>query len=124
MMSVIAVALYIWSATVMAGYGASPGRLVVKFLDMITIAVPPALPACLTICTVFAIGRLRKKNIFVTVPDRIALAGHLDVVCFDKTGKQRKKGNLRYTCISSIHFCSLLIAHWLAGSPRRQEDNN
>ena len=66
--------------------GASSLRIFLRFLDMITIAVPPALPACLTISTVFSIGRLRKKDIYVTSPDRIAMAGQLDVVCFDKTG--------------------------------------
>ena len=53
---------------------------------MITIAVPPALPACLTIATVFSIDRLRKGGVFVTSPDRITMAGRLDVICFDKTG--------------------------------------
>lgn len=53
---------------------------------MITIAVPPALPACLTIATVFSIRRLRKHGVFVTGPDRITMAGQLDVCCFDKTG--------------------------------------
>jgi cation-transporting ATPase 13A3/4/5 len=48
--------------------------------------VPPALPACLTIATVFSLGRLRRKDIFVTSPDKIAMAGQLDVVAFDKTG--------------------------------------
>ncbi len=49
-------------------------------------AVPPALPACLTIATVLAIGRLRSKSVFVTAPDSITMAGQLDVICFDKTG--------------------------------------
>lgn len=54
--------------------------------QQVTIAVPPALPACLTIATVFSIGRLRKRGVFVTSPDRIATAGQLDVIAFDKTG--------------------------------------
>lgn len=86
LMGLICVGLFTWSATTMAAVGATPLRIGFKFLDMVTIAVPPALPACLTICTVFAIGRLRKKGIFVTGPERVALAGHLDMVCFDKTG--------------------------------------
>ncbi len=66
--------------------GAEPTRIVVRFFDMITIAVPPALPACLTIATVFSIGRLRLRGIFVTGPDTITVSGQLDVICFDKTG--------------------------------------
>ncbi|KAG2500541.1 hypothetical protein HYH03_001317 [Edaphochlamys debaryana] len=84
--------LYVWAAVVLATNGASPDRIVVRFFDMITIAVPPALPACLTIATVFSIGRLRRKGIYVTSPDRITLAGQLDVICFDKTGTLTEQG--------------------------------
>ncbi|GFR50065.1 hypothetical protein Agub_g12207, partial [Astrephomene gubernaculifera] len=84
--------LYVWAAVVLASVGASPGRIVVRFFDMITIAVPPALPACLTIATVFSIGRLRRRGIYVTSPDRITLAGQLDVICFDKTGTLTEQG--------------------------------
>ena len=61
-------------------------QVFIRFLDMITIAVPPALPACLAIATVLSIGRLRRRDVFVTSPERVAMAGQLDVVCFDKTG--------------------------------------
>ncbi|GIL93414.1 hypothetical protein Vretifemale_20808 [Volvox reticuliferus] len=91
-MLVLCLALYIWAAVVLARNGASPSRIVVRFFDMITIAVPPALPACLTIATVLSIGRLRKKGIYVTSPDRITLAGQLDVICFDKTGTLTEQG--------------------------------
>ena len=53
---------------------------------MITIAVPPALPACLAIATVLSINRLRRRDVYVTSPERVAMAGQLDVICFDKTG--------------------------------------
>ncbi|EFJ40236.1 hypothetical protein VOLCADRAFT_108270 [Volvox carteri f. nagariensis] len=91
-MLTLCLALYIWAAVVLAHMGASPDRIVVRFFDMITIAVPPALPACLTIATVLSIGRLRKKGIYVTSPDRITLAGQLDVICFDKTGTLTEQG--------------------------------
>jgi cation-transporting ATPase 13A3/4/5 len=78
--------IFIWAAVVLARMGAEPGRIVVRFLDMITVAVPPALPACLTIAMVFSISRLRKIGIFVTGPHTITTAGRLDVICFDKTG--------------------------------------
>jgi cation transport ATPase len=74
---------------VLVSIGSEPTRIVVRFFDMITIAVPPALPACLTIATVFSIGRLRRIGIYVTGPHTITLAGQLDVVCFDKTGEHR-----------------------------------
>jgi high-affinity K+ transport system ATPase subunit B len=72
---------------VLVSIGSEPSRIVVRFFDMITIAVPPALPACLTIATVFSIGRLRRIGIYVTGPHTITLAGQLDIVCFDKTGE-------------------------------------
>ncbi|GLC61164.1 hypothetical protein PLESTB_001725200 [Pleodorina starrii] len=91
-MLVACMALFAWAAVVMAGVGASAESIVERFFDMITIAVPPALPACLTVATVCSIGRLRKKGIYVTGPDRITLAGQLDVICFDKTGTLTEQG--------------------------------
>lgn len=46
--------------------------IVVRALDLITIVVPPALPATLTIGTNFALARLKKKNIFCISPQRYA----------------------------------------------------
>jgi cation-transporting ATPase 13A3/4/5 len=85
-------AIFVWAAVVLARIGAAPGRIVVRFLDMVTIAVPPALPACLTIATVFSIGRLRRRGVYVTGPHTITLAGRLDAVCFDKTGTLTVQG--------------------------------
>jgi hypothetical protein len=56
--------------------GADTNRIIVRFFDMITIAVPPALPACLTIATVFSIGRLRKRWV-----RQRRLAGGLQLGC-------------------------------------------
>lgn len=66
--------------------------IVVRALDLITIVVPPALPATLTIGTNFALARLRKKEIFCISPQRVNVAGKLDVVCFDKTGTLTEDG--------------------------------
>ncbi len=82
----LGVVFYIWDVIALAAYGARAGYIALKYLDLITIAVPPALPACLTVATAIAISRLAKHDIFVSHPDAVAMAGHLDVVCFDKTG--------------------------------------
>ena len=66
--------------------------IVVRALDLITIVVPPALPATLTIGTNFALSRLRKKRIFCISPQRVNVAGKLDIVCFDKTGTLTEDG--------------------------------
>lgn len=66
--------------------------IVVRALDLITIVVPPALPATLTIGTSFALSRLKQKQIFCISPQRVNVGGKLDVVCFDKTGTLTEEG--------------------------------
>ncbi|KAF1328153.1 P-type atpase, partial [Globisporangium splendens] len=64
----------------------SMGDAVVSSLDLVTIAVPPALPLILTIGVGFALTRLEAMDIFCINSQRINLAGHVDCFCFDKTG--------------------------------------
>ena len=66
--------------------------ILVRALDLITIVVPPALPATLTIGTTFAIDRLRKSGIFCISPNRVNIGGKINVVCFDKTGTLTEDG--------------------------------
>lgn len=66
--------------------------IIVRALDLITIVVPPALPATLTIGTNFALSRLRKKQIFCISPQRVNVGGKLDIMCFDKTGTLTEDG--------------------------------
>ncbi|GMK53976.1 hypothetical protein CspeluHIS016_0105620 [Cutaneotrichosporon spelunceum] len=72
--------------------GISWDTIIVRALDLITIVVPPALPATLTIGTTFAIGRLRKSGIFCISPNRVNIGGKINVVCFDKTGTLTEEG--------------------------------
>jgi cation-transporting P-type ATPase 13A2 len=66
--------------------------IIVRALDLITIIVPPALPATLTIGTSFALSRLRKRDIFCISPNRVNVAGTVDIMCFDKTGTLTEEG--------------------------------
>ncbi|XP_026883180.2 probable cation-transporting ATPase 13A3 isoform X2 [Electrophorus electricus] len=66
--------------------------IVVKSLDIITITVPPALPAALTAGIVYAQRRLKKMGIFCISPQRINICGQLNLVCFDKTGTLTEDG--------------------------------
>lgn len=66
--------------------------IVVRALDLITIVVPPALPATLTIGTNFALSRLKGKQIFCISPQRVNVGGKLDIMCFDKTGTLTEDG--------------------------------
>lgn len=66
--------------------------IVVRALDLITIVVPPALPATLTIGINFALNRLKSKQIFCISPQRVNVGGKLDIMCFDKTGTLTEDG--------------------------------
>ncbi len=57
-----------------------------------TIVVPPALPAAMTVGTVYAQNRLKKKLIYCISPPRINISGKLKLVCFDKTGTLTEDG--------------------------------
>ncbi|XP_035130733.2 putative cation-transporting ATPase 13A4 isoform X2 [Callithrix jacchus] len=72
--------------------GEPPEEVVKKALDVITIAVPPALPAALTTGIIYAQRRLKKRGIFCISPQRINVCGRLNLVCFDKTGTLTKDG--------------------------------
>ncbi|KIY53967.1 Ca-transporting ATPase [Fistulina hepatica ATCC 64428] len=66
--------------------------ILVRALDLITVVVPPALPATLSIGTSFAITRLRKLGIFCISPSRVNISGKINVCCFDKTGTLTEDG--------------------------------
>ncbi|TDL26307.1 Ca-transporting ATPase [Rickenella mellea] len=66
--------------------------ILVRALDLITVVVPPALPATLSIGTSFAIGRLRKSGIFCISPNRVNVSGKVNICCFDKTGTLTEDG--------------------------------
>ncbi|KAI9625520.1 hypothetical protein H4Q26_016239 [Puccinia striiformis f. sp. tritici PST-130] len=68
------------------------GTIMVRALDLITIVVPPALPATMSIGTTFAMSRLRKRNIFCISPNRVNIGGKINLVCFDKTGTLTEEG--------------------------------
>ncbi|XP_069583276.1 polyamine-transporting ATPase 13A3 isoform X1 [Ranitomeya imitator] len=66
--------------------------IVIESLDIITITVPPALPAAMTAGIVYAQRRLKKLGIFCISPQRINICGQLNLVCFDKTGTLTEDG--------------------------------
>jgi len=91
-LAVIAVATFVAMIPRMRSLGIGWGGVVLKSLDLVTIAIPPALPIALTIGIVFAVDRLRARSISCIAPSRINLAGLLDVICFDKTGTLTEEG--------------------------------
>jgi cation-transporting ATPase 13A2 len=61
-------------------------EIIIKGLEIFTVAVPPVLPLCMTIGIEFSTSRLRKKKIFCINPTKVNVAGRVQVCCFDKTG--------------------------------------
>ncbi len=59
-------------------------NLILLALDVVTIAVPPALPAALTFGLIYAQNRLKHSGILCLSPLRINLAGKVQLVAFDK----------------------------------------
>ena len=70
----------------------NPINIFKRTLDLITITVPPALPACIGIGISIAIGRLESKGIKCISRDRVNLAGKVNLICFDKTGTLTEEG--------------------------------
>ncbi|CAF0962173.1 unnamed protein product [Didymodactylos carnosus] len=64
-------------------------QIIKRTIDIITIAVPPALPAALSAGLVYAQNRLKKLNIFCISPSTINISGSINMVVFDKTGISR-----------------------------------
>lgn len=72
--------------------GLSAWEIIIKALDIITIVVPPALPAAMTVGKLYAIGRLKKNKIFCMNSRVINVTGSINCVCFDKTGTLTEDG--------------------------------
>ncbi|XP_061592623.1 cation-transporting ATPase 13A2 isoform X2 [Cololabis saira] len=67
-------------------------QLIIRSLDIVTIAVPPALPAAITTGTIYAQRRLKGRGIFCISPPRINICGKISLFCFDKTGTLTEDG--------------------------------
>ncbi|KAJ7091282.1 Ca-transporting ATPase [Mycena epipterygia] len=83
---------FCFSAVQFVRIGLKWHTIVIRALDLITVVVPPALPATLSIGTSFAIGRLRKNGIYCISPSRVNVGGKVNVCCFDKTGTLTEDG--------------------------------
>uniref|UniRef100_A0A669FA00 ATPase cation transporting 13A2 n=1 Tax=Oreochromis niloticus TaxID=8128 RepID=A0A669FA00_ORENI len=73
-------------------YRSNVSELVIRSLDIVTIAVPPALPAAITTGTIYAQRRLKQHGIFCISPPRINICGKVSLFCFDKTGTLTEEG--------------------------------
>ncbi|KAI8795519.1 cation-transporting ATPase 13A3, partial [Biomphalaria glabrata] len=67
-------------------YKESWDRTLIRALDIVTIIVPPALPAAMTVGTVYAQSRLKKSKIFCISPPRINFCGRINTGTLTEDG--------------------------------------
>ncbi|CAK9304701.1 unnamed protein product [Gordionus sp. m RMFG-2023] len=68
-------------------------EIIIRSLDLVTIVIPPALPAAMTAGLIFAQKRLKRLYGVISLsPDKIKVSGAVDVFCFDKTGTLTEDG--------------------------------
>ncbi|OZC10773.1 hypothetical protein X798_02196 [Onchocerca flexuosa] len=72
--------------------GADVRKVIVRALDIITVVVPPALPAAMSVGVLASHMRLHRKDIYCIAPSTINTCGAINVVCFDKTGTLTEDG--------------------------------
>ncbi|POM79868.1 P-type ATPase (P-ATPase) Superfamily, partial [Phytophthora palmivora] len=82
----VAIAAFIKRVSEGSKVGTPFAETVVNSLDLITVAVPPALPLVLSSGIGFAMKRLQEGGIFCIDSQRVNLCGQISCFCFDKTG--------------------------------------
>jgi cation-transporting ATPase 13A3/4/5 len=87
--------------------GLEAGDIVIHSLDLVTIAIPPALPTAMAAGITFALVRLSKKNIFCISPQRVNAAGKISTMIFDKTGTLTEDGMDLIGVLQSPNFTHL-----------------
>jgi magnesium-transporting ATPase (P-type) len=75
-------------------------EIIRRTLDIVTITVPPVLPAALALVLKFVQNRLKHLDIFCISPSTINISGSLDTFVFDKIGTLTEDG-LDLMCIVS-----------------------
>lgn len=91
----------VYSIYILKKNGGATSDVIDKALDIVTIAVPPGLPAAICVGTVCALQRLNKANIFCISPSRVNISGKIKLFCFDKTGTLTEDG---------LDFCGFIRA--------------
>ncbi|XP_069096791.1 polyamine-transporting ATPase 13A2 isoform X1 [Pleurodeles waltl] len=116
-LAVLAVMGTIYSIVILIMNKVSVSQIVIRALDVITIIVPPALPAAMTVGTIYAQNRLKRHGIFCISPPRINVCGKVKLVCFDKTGTLTEEGLDVWGVVPLDQGCFLPIQHELRHLP-------
>ncbi len=80
-----------------------------RALDLITVILPPALPATLSVGVSAAVQRLKKERILCISTSKINVASKIDRICFDKTGTLTEEGLRLFeivTCCTATKNCT------------------
>ena len=91
-MAIVALASIITTVPSNMKMGQSLKNAILSALNLITTAIPAALPVSMSVGIVFATNRLKKKSIFCISPPRINMAGQINTFVFDKTGTLTREG--------------------------------
>ncbi|XP_065141873.1 polyamine-transporting ATPase 13A2 isoform X1 [Paramisgurnus dabryanus] len=91
-LAVLALGGTIYSLVILSRSNSTIQECIIRSLDIVTIIVPPALPAALTTATIYAQSRLKKHGVFCISPPRINICGKISLFCFDKTGTLTEEG--------------------------------
>ncbi|XP_030623586.1 cation-transporting ATPase 13A2-like [Chanos chanos] len=82
----------VYSCVILSKSSAAWWEILMQSLDVVTIIVPPALPAAIMTGTIYAQYRLKKDGVFCISPPRINVSGKVSLFCFDKTGTLTEEG--------------------------------
>ncbi|XP_018404242.1 PREDICTED: probable cation-transporting ATPase 13A3 [Cyphomyrmex costatus] len=85
-LAVIATCGFIYTVITKDSRGITAGDIAIKALDIITIVIPPALPAAMTVGKLYAQMRLKYTQIYCINNRVINVSGSINCVCIDKTG--------------------------------------
>uniref|UniRef100_A0A8C6XP75 ATPase cation transporting 13A2 n=1 Tax=Naja naja TaxID=35670 RepID=A0A8C6XP75_NAJNA len=117
-LAILAVIGTIYSIIILRRNKVSRWLIALRALDIVTVVVPPALPAAMTMGTMYAQSRLKRQGIFCVSPQRIDLCGKVRLVCFDKTGTLTADGMDIWGVVPQAGSSFLPIVHEL----RRLDD--
>jgi len=91
-MGCLAVSAFVISIPKSMQYGYSNSKVLIRSLELITIAVPPQLPVSMTISALYSLNRLKNNFIYCISPPSINVAGRVQIMVFDKTGTLTEDG--------------------------------
>lgn len=91
-MALVGIIGFVTTIPTLLAQGATTPVLIDKSLDLLTVTVPPALPATMSAGVAFAVARLKKQQIYCISPPRVNLSGRVQIFVFDKTGTLTEDG--------------------------------